>query len=102
MPPRRLPARLSPRAEEDRDALFDYGIKEWGADQALAYILELLEAVERLADFPELGKRRDDLAEGMRRLRVEEHVAYYVIEPAQIRISRIPHVRQDPTAAIGL
>ncbi len=102
MPPRKLSVALSSWAEDDRDDLYVRGLEEWGSRQADAYLEKILAALERLAEYPEIGAIRYDVRPGVRGLPVEQHVIYYVCTPVEIQVGRILHARQDPSAAPGI
>lgn len=87
---------LSPRAQKDFRDIRLYGQREWGAPRAEAYQISLTRGFERLRDFPEIGKTRDDLEAGLRSWMVEHHVLYYRVRAEAIEIARILHERADP------
>lgn len=87
---------LSPRAQKDFRDIRVYGLREWGPSRAEAYQVSLMAGFERLRDFPEIGKARDDLEAGLRSWVVGHHVLYYRVGTEAIEIARILHARADP------
>jgi toxin ParE1/3/4 len=57
--------RLSAGAEHDLEDIIDYTIERWGVDQAVKYMDGLEDLAGTLARTPALGRRRDDLLEGL-------------------------------------
>lgn len=93
---------LSSWAKGDRDDLYVRGLDRWGEAQADEYLGALSRALKSLADFPEMGRVREDLRAGVRALPVLRHVIYYEVVDDEVRVGRILHVRQDPVAAKGI
>lgn len=54
-------------------------------------------AYRRLLDFPRMGVEREDLASGVRAVRLENYVIYYRLEPDAVSIERVLHSRRDAT-----
>lgn len=87
--------RLSPRAQRDLDAVFDYTVAEWGLAQALRYT-DLIEAVcADLAEAPQRAPSCDTIRAGYRRRSVEHHVIYFRVTRYGIAVVRILHQRMD-------
>jgi len=94
----REPRRIifAPRALVYIQDIFIHGVMTWGEPQARAYDATLREAIQRLADCPELGRARNEVRPGSRSLLVGEHVVFYEtvvdqVEGAAIRVIRILH-----------
>ena len=49
-----------------------------------------------LLDHPALGPSRDDLYPGCRRLVVERHASYYLLEGDEVIVGRVLHTSQEP------
>ncbi len=58
--------RLTPRALRDLDAIADYSLDRWGPDQTEAYLEQIAGRFQWLADNPDIGRVRDDVADGYR------------------------------------
>ncbi len=102
MRPRRRRVVLSSWATDDRDAIYQRGLEQWGDRQADAYLEEILAALDDLAAYPEIAPVRHDLRDGVRARPVGRHIVYYVVTADEIQIGRILHARQDPTGAAGI
>ena len=72
-----------------------YTFKEWGSDQRDTYAAKLTDALNRLAQFPELDEMREDLAAGIRAWRVEQHIVFYRTTTKTLKVIRIRHVRAN-------
>ena len=87
--------RLSPKAQQDMDALFDNTVERWGIEQALRYTDMLELAFIKLAEIPHLGTACDLIRPGYRRRKAEHHMIYYRPTDYGIAIIRILHERMD-------
>ena len=89
-------------ADDDLNAIFDWVDGEAGPAVAQAYLMRLYGACLRLAIFPNRGRRRDDLAPGVRTIPFERKaVIAYRVEGDRIHILRIVHHGRDLQAAVG-
>lgn len=86
---------LTKRAQRDIRAIQLYTLREWGAEQALAYETAIDKAMETLRDQPRIGKARDDLRLGLLGFPAEHHVIYDRLKPDAIEVVRILHERAD-------
>ena len=91
--------RISNRARENLVEIYDYTAGQFGVYQAEAYYAGLIRTFELLADFPNIGQRVDELAEGYRRFRFQAHFVFYTIAPDRVEIRAVIHhgreVRQE-------
>jgi toxin ParE1/3/4 len=92
---------FSKRARKDFNDIRIYTQQQWGEDQRLAYEAKLDAAVERLRDFPHLGRAYAEIDAGVRIWRVERHVIYYRVSDDAITILRIVHERMDVSTILG-
>lgn len=67
-------------------------VSERKAERAMKAIYRRFDT---LLEFPESGKRRDELKRGLRSFPVEKYVVFYFIVEDGIRIARILHSAQD-------
>jgi toxin ParE1/3/4 len=87
--------RLSPKAQNDLEGLFDHTVSRWGEAQALRYI-ELVEAAcADLADAPQQAQGCDHIRPGYRRRGVGQHMIYFRPTSYGIAVIRILHQRMD-------
>lgn len=66
--------RLSPLAEEDLFQIMTATIESWGGKQAKAYAQTIDAALLKLAQYPDFGRKRNDVYNGARSFPVEKHI----------------------------
>ena len=87
--------RLSPRAQRDLDAVFDYTMAQWGLPQAMRYT-DLIEGTcADLAEAPQQAQGCAHIRPAYRRRSVEQHVIYFRLTSYGVAIVRILHQRMD-------
>ncbi|MFC3202994.1 type II toxin-antitoxin system RelE/ParE family toxin [Alteromonas oceani] len=79
--------KLSELAEDDLRLIAIKTIEAWGHSQAEAYILLLHEALIKIANAPDIGKRRPELSDNARSFPIQKHM---VITGPQHRASKSP------------
>lgn len=94
MPSRRR-LRISRRASRDLVTILEQSLELWGEEQEIAYTADLTASMQRLLEYPELGRARDDILPGLRTLPVRQHVILYRTTRTTVRILRIIHRRMD-------
>lgn len=87
---------LSEAADRDLTDIYRYSYRQFGADQADAYLFGLEECFARLAQFPELGRSIAYLRRGYFRFEHASHTVFYVRSGEGIRVVRVLHERMDP------
>lgn len=87
--------RLSPAAQQDLSAIWDYTQERWDATQAEIYIFEMRAAIERIAADPHRGRTCSDIREGYRRYSIGSHLIFYVVGADSVDVIRILHQRMD-------
>ena len=85
----------SVRAENDLKKIYRDTVKEWGVTQADRYDAGLENAVQLIADNPDLGRKCDEVKADYRRFGHDRHVIFYRKRAADIFIIRILHDRMD-------
>lgn len=86
---------LSQKAQEDIESIYDFGVKKFGKDQALYYLVEIRSYFELLLKNPEIGKQRDEIKEGLYSFPFVSHIVFYRIFKNHIRIVRVLHGSRD-------
>jgi toxin ParE1/3/4 len=86
--------RLAHLADFDLDSIRDY-IAQHNPRAANDVLDQLFNSLERLADEPELGERRNDLAQNLRAFVVRPYVIFYYHAPDGIHVARIVHGARD-------
>lgn len=87
--------RLSPRAQRDLEAIFDYTAARWGLPQAIRYADLVEAACAALAEAPQRAQGCTHIRPGYRRRSVEQHVVYFRPTSYGIAVIRILHQRMD-------
>lgn len=86
---------LSVIADQDIEEIFDYSEQEFGYKQAVTYLLEIESLFLKITKFPELGKQRNEIKQGLRSIPIGEHLVFYRILKDRIRMVRILHASRD-------
>ena len=86
--------RLSPRANSDLLEIWSY-ISEDSETNADSFIDKLYETIHLLGQQPGSGRRRDELALGMRSFAFGRYVIFYRTVDDVIEIARILHGARD-------
>jgi toxin ParE1/3/4 len=87
--------RLTHKAEEDLTEVFLSGIRDFGVIQAEAYLEELVQTFDLLADNPEIGRLREEFRPAVRIHPHGAHIVIYRDVDADVLIIRIRHGRED-------
>ena len=89
---------LRSRARDDLIGIWRFTCREWSEAQADHSLREIDAGFTRLWDNPRLGRARDEVRQGYRSLRINQHVAFYTLAGESVRIVRVLHARMDPEA----
>lgn len=87
--------RLTPAAQRDLSAIWDYTQERWDAAQAEIYISELRAAIDRIAADPNRGRACDDIREGYLRYAIGSHLIFYIVGANSVDVIRVLHKRMD-------
>ncbi|MBE6471847.1 MAG: type II toxin-antitoxin system RelE/ParE family toxin [Coriobacteriaceae bacterium] len=93
-----LKVAIRPRAQLDLESIYIHIAVVLGSPTAANQALEsLYAAIERLAEFPTLGKdlKDDDLARPYRRMLCKSYWVYYTFSDDELIVWRIFHTSQD-------
>ena len=90
---------LQPRAKADLSEIWEF-IAEDSDDQADAFIDLIDQKFQLLAQQGGLGRRREELAEGLRSFPVGRYVIFYLAIPGGVQIVRVLHGARDIEAAV--
>lgn len=90
--------RLSPLAEADVREIAATTITQWGVDQAKLYLKKLHHTLMTLANNPNLGRQRDEIAAGINSFPSGKHVVFYLSANHGIEVARVLHQRMDPSS----
>jgi len=88
--------RLSPEAEAELDEIWWYIARESGNPEiARRFVASLAERFYLLAEYPQLGRRRDDWRPGLRSFTAGNYVIVYRIDGEDVLIVHLLHGRRD-------
>ncbi|KWV95321.1 type II toxin-antitoxin system RelE/ParE family toxin [Erythrobacter sp. AP23] len=87
--------RLSRKAAGDVANIADYTIAGFGVDQARRYRDQLQACFDSLLVNPMLGRSAEEVSPGLRRIRQQAHVVFYLADEDHILIVRVLHHRMD-------
>ena len=86
--------RISPRANSDLIEIWSY-IADDSVANADAFIDELYETMQLLADKPGSGRRREELAPGIQSFPFGRYIIFYRVVNSAIEIVRVLHGARD-------
>ena len=89
---------LKARARADLLAIRAWGEDRWGAERTRDFLEGLIEAVERLAEFPLMGRGRSAFFAGLRSVRHRGYLIFYVIELDRPVVIAVIHERRNLAA----
>ena len=92
--------KMAEAAKDDLRNISAYTRKTWGKEQEKIYRETIRTALRIIAKSPEIGQRREELAEGLRSFPVGNHIAYYIKKINQIMVVRILHPAMDRESAM--
>ena len=87
--------KLSRKAETDLSEIADYTIGEFGVMQARQYRDSFQGCFNSLRENPLLGRSARELAAGLRLIRQQAHIIFYLHTQDQILIVRVLHHSMD-------
>lgn len=81
--------KLTYEASADLESIYDYGIDQFGLDQADTYLDLLEERLEQISEHPLMYPAATDVRQGYRRSVIGSHTIYFRIQSDFIEIIRI-------------
>ncbi|MBV6415844.1 MAG: Toxin ParE1 [Steroidobacteraceae bacterium] len=91
----KLSFRLAPRAYDDLKNIARYTRQQWSEAQREKYLRALDARFRWLAEHPQSGKHRPEIAEGYFSFPQGSHVIFYLIGKDDIDIIGVPHKQMD-------
>jgi toxin ParE1/3/4 len=95
------PLRLTPRARADLKEIGRFTLKTWGRTQRDVYLAAIDRRFQWLAEDPNRGRPRPEVAEGYHSYPEGGHMIFYRIRAGNIEILGIPHQALDIQAHFG-
>ncbi len=93
--------RLTAKAKQDLQEIYDFSFHEFGEDKADAYLLGLDEKLRLLASNPDLGRHIDHVRAGYFRFEYVSHSVFYRRIQDGIQIVRVLHQRMNYRLHLG-
>lgn len=90
-----LSLKLTPKAINDIEGIYEYTFANWGTRQAEKYQDELFEWMSRIIDNPKIGSIYYFSKGNYRKTQINKHLIFYRIEDNELLIVRILHERMD-------
>lgn len=88
-------AKLTNKAEQDLESIFDYTVHQWGFLQADRYLSDIEERISALVQNPTLGRSLRNIPESLLKSSVGKHLIIYRVEDYGILVLRILHQMMD-------
>lgn len=86
---------ISRGADSDLVEIARYTTAEFGVEQARKYRDQFAACFASLAENPMLGRSADEVAPGLRRIRQQAHVVFFMAHEDEVSIVRVLHHRMD-------
>ncbi|NYJ26846.1 type II toxin-antitoxin system RelE/ParE family toxin [Allomuricauda sp. ARW1Y1] len=86
---------LSQEADNDIEAIFAYGETKFGSTQAISYLIGLNEHFEAIAQNPDIGKKRNEIKDGLFSFPYNSHIIFYRKMKNRVRIVRVLYGGRD-------
>jgi toxin ParE1/3/4 len=91
----------SEQADADLDAIYAWIAGEAGPEVALRYVLRIETAAEKLVDFPNRGRSRDEIRPGLRSIPFAHSISiFYAVSAGEVQIVRVINARRDLDSAL--
>ncbi len=90
--------RITPRASRDIEAIADYLATQSSLAKAERFLSGIDSALQRIAQFPQIGRKRDELYPGARSWPCEQYLVFYRLLNDDIEVFRVVSGYQDLTA----
>lgn len=87
--------RLSTLCDQDLTNIFEFGIKQFGLNQAQTYLLDLHNIFDTLAEQSFIGQDASEIAPGLKRLIYKSHMVFYFSTDYGAHILRVLHQSMD-------
>jgi len=92
---KKLKYRISAKAVEDLEQIWEYTFEKWSADQADRYYNLIIDEIEFIANDQASGKSMDHVREGYRASIVKSHIIFFRKTYDITEIIRILHQKMD-------
>lgn len=90
--------RITPRASQDIEAIADYLAAQSSLASAERFLSGVDSTLQRIAQFPQIGRKRDELYPNLRSVSYDRHLIFYRLLNDDIEVFRVVSGYQDLTA----
>lgn len=90
--------RLTKPAIQDIEQIADYIANQSGFDQADRFLNKLDAKFIKIAQFPNLGRQRDEILPGLRSLPMDNYLILYMVIEQDVEIFRVVNGYRDLSA----
>ena len=90
--------RITPRASQDIEEIADYLATQSSLASAETFLSGIDSALQRIAQFPQIGRKRDELYPDLRSLPYKQYLIFYRLLEDEIEIFRVVSGYQDLAA----
>ncbi len=87
--------RVTPRASRDIEAIADYLATRSSLSRSEQFLNGIDSTLQRIAQFPQIGRKRDELYPGLRSLPYEQYLIFYRLLNDDIEVLRVVSGYQD-------
>ncbi len=87
--------KILPKARDDLEAIWLYGVNQWGLKQAEQYLEELEQNFQLITENPKFYREREEFTPPVRICHCGRHLIIYMIEGDHVLIIRILHDSMD-------
>ena len=94
--------RLTPAAETDLDAIWEFTAEQWSIDQAETYLRGLNDKFNQLCAFPLSNRERTEISPPVRLSIYKSHLIIYRLETDHVAVLRVVHGAQRWQALLGI
>lgn len=90
--------RLTKPAIQDIEQIADYIANQSGFDQADRFLNKLDAKFAKIAQFPNLGRQRDEILPGLRSIPIDKYLILYMVIEQDVEIFRVVNGYRDLSA----
>ena len=87
--------RLTLAAKGHLKSIWQYTFETWGEHKADAYLMEIEEKLNMLAENPNLGRGRPDVKANYYSPELNKHVVFYLFDEQHVDVIGVLHERMD-------
>ncbi len=88
---------IRPQASQDVENIWLYIVKD-SLKAANSIVDQIRETIDRLVDYPHLGRARPEYGANLRSFAVGSYAIFYVAKPGSVEILRVVHGSRDASS----